>query len=147
MRCIVCFKVVGFATLEGLFDGGKLIAQKMGGKVYLSWTEGNGDLKEFPIAVFKDETAGAVAFSVGAGDGTSVEMESIRLFGLQPTVEILADDWEEMDGKRPEKSPPPQKENNEKSGCSSTAGLSGVVVLAAGAACMLKKKKGNHNED
>lgn len=130
-------------TFNDLQDGGVIMVEYIGGTVSVGLA-GNTQppsLLESPIAVFQTETASApVTVGVATDEYTVLNLRSLRVYTLSPSITIEPDDWEVNDEGRPDKKAPEWEKTNGCGGVASGAWVA-LVGLGAGAALTICKKK------
>lgn len=131
-------------TFDELSAGGVIMLQYIGGNVSvgIAGSDQPTSLLETPVASYAIENP-TTPFTVGVAtdERTVLNLASIRVYTLAPTVDILPDHWESGDEGRPDKKPPVVEQTD---GCGSA--VSGVATaLGATALCcvavIFKKKE------
>ncbi|MBQ4269403.1 MAG: hypothetical protein IJB97_07145 [Clostridia bacterium] len=124
-------------------NGGVIMVEYIGGRVSVGMAGANqpNSLLETPIASYFVEAKAPCSVVVATDENTALNISSLRVYTLAPSIEILPDDWEESDTDRPDKNAPV---GAGKEGCGSVVSLSSATLCAvtfAGAALIFRKKE------
>ena len=139
---------VGLFDFSVLKNGGVIMLEAIGGKLSVALV-GNTQpdaLLEKSIAVYEFDNKGTMEISVATLAETVLSLESVRLYTLNPTISIEADNWESSDTELSEKELTDKAEATEESGCASTLSYGMMMPMVVAFGALLYKKRGGQDE-
>lgn len=135
----------GNFDFNSLKNGGVIMVEVVGAKLSIGVVEAgqSADLLENSVAIFDMSSRVApINISVATVEDTVLSLESIRLYTLQPTIKIEADNWELADTEVPDKNTMPGEEMSGKwFGCSGIASFSSMLPMMGISLLVLRKKE------